>query len=105
MKILRNEIHKMDQKYDLLLEDFKKLGLENEKLKKWAKGKTSHPRKKAKVEENKKTKELQKEVDTLKKQVHQIKKEVFEASNQWEKKYTKDVGRNKKEGVEMKIRM
>ena len=88
-----------------MLEDFKKLGLENEKLKKGTTGKASHPWKKAKVEESKKTKELQKEINTLKKQVHQIKKEVFEASNQWEKKYTKDVGRNKKEGDEMKIRL
>ena len=30
-KILKNEIRKKDQKYDLLLEDFKKLGLENKK--------------------------------------------------------------------------
>ena len=46
MEIFKNEIQKKDQKYDLLLEDFKKLGLENEKLKKKAKGKTSHPQKK-----------------------------------------------------------
>ena len=88
-----------------MLKDFKKLRLENEKYKKGTTGKASHPREKAKVEESKKTKELQKEIDILKKQVHQIKKEVFKASNQWEKKYTKDVGRNKKEGDEMKIRM
>ena len=32
-KILKNEVRKRDQKYDLLLNDFKKLGLEGEKLK------------------------------------------------------------------------
>ena len=46
------------KKYDLLLEDFKKLGVENEKLKKELKGKASNPTKKMKIEEDKKTKEL-----------------------------------------------
>ena len=40
-KILKNEIRKKDQKYDLLLEDFKNLGIENEKLKGWTKSKQS----------------------------------------------------------------
>ena len=34
MQIKRDEIRKKDQKYDLLLENFKKMGLEYEKLKK-----------------------------------------------------------------------
>ena len=55
------------KKYDLLLKDFKKLGLENKKLKKWEKGKASNQTKKMKTEEDKKTKELQKEVEALKK--------------------------------------
>ena len=55
------------KKYDLLLEDFKKLGLGNEKFKKGSKGKASNPTKKMKIEEDKKTKEHQKEVETLKK--------------------------------------
>ena len=53
-------LKKKDQKYDLLLEDLKKLGLENEKLKKGMKGKASNLSKKMKVNEDKKTKELQK---------------------------------------------
>ena len=81
------------------------MGLENKKLKKRTIGKTSHPHEKAKVKESKKTKKLQKEIDTLKKQVHQTKKEGFEASRQWEKKYTEDIGRYKKERAEMKIWM
>ena len=48
MEILKNQIHKKDKKYDLLLKDFKKLGLNNEKLKKGTKRKASNPRKKAK---------------------------------------------------------
>ena len=58
MKILRNEIWKKDQKYDLLLEDFKKMGLEYEKLKKRSKGKAINPTNKIKIEEDKKIKEL-----------------------------------------------
>ena len=58
MEILKNEICKKDQKYDLLLEDFKKLGLENEKWKKGTKGKANNPRKKAKIEEDKTVKDL-----------------------------------------------
>ena len=34
MEIQRDEIRERDQKYELLLKDFKKLGLENWKLKK-----------------------------------------------------------------------
>ena len=81
MEIQRDEIRKRDQKYNLLLEDFKKLGLENEKLKKRPKGKVNNLSKKMKVEEDKKTKELQNEVEALKKQVRQTKKEAFEASS------------------------
>ena len=44
-KILKNEIRRKDQKYDLLLEDFKNLGIENEKLKGWSKSKANNPRK------------------------------------------------------------
>ena len=44
-KILKNEICKKDQKYDLLPEDFKNLGIENEKLKGWSKSKANNPRK------------------------------------------------------------
>ena len=58
MKILKNEIWKKDQKYNLLLEDFKKIGLKYEKLKKGSKGKASNPTKKIKIEEDKKVKEL-----------------------------------------------
>ena len=63
----QNEVRKKDQKYD-----FKKLGLENEKLKRGSKSKVSNPRKKIKIEEDKKTKELQKEGEALKMQVHQV---------------------------------
>ena len=72
-------MYKKDQKYNLSLEDFKKFGLENEKLKKGTKGKVGRPFKKAKVEEDSKTKELQKKVEALKKQVHQANKETYEA--------------------------
>ena len=41
IKILKNEVRKRDQKYDLLLNDFKKLGLEGEKLKGGQKAKYS----------------------------------------------------------------
>ena len=47
---------KKDQKYDLLLEDFMKMGLEYEKLKNGSKGKASNPTKKIKIEEDKKIK-------------------------------------------------
>ena len=47
---------KKDQKYDLLLEDFMKMGLEYEKLKNGSKGKASNPTKKIKIEEDKKVK-------------------------------------------------
>ena len=57
-EILINEIRKKDQKYDLVLEDFKKLDLENEKLKKGTKGKASNPKKRAKIEEDKRVKDL-----------------------------------------------
>ena len=59
-KILKNEVQKRDQKYDFLLEDFKKLGLKNEKLKGGSKSKASNPRKKIKIKEDKKTKKLKK---------------------------------------------
>ena len=58
IELQRDEIRKKDQKYDLLLEDFKKLGLENEKLKKRTKGKANNPTKKMKIEEDKNTKKL-----------------------------------------------
>ena len=44
----------------MLLEDFKKLGLENERLKKNPKGKVCNPSKRIKLERDKKTKKLQK---------------------------------------------
>ena len=52
------KFEKKDQKYDFLLEDFNKMGLEYEKLKKGSKGKASNPTKKIKIEENKKIKEF-----------------------------------------------
>ena len=58
MEIQRDEIWKRDQKYELLLEDFKKLGLKNEKLKKGPKGKASNPNKRIEIEKDKKTKKL-----------------------------------------------
>ena len=58
VKIQRDEIRKSDQKYKLLLEDFKKLGLENTRLKKGPKGNASKPNKRIKIEEDKKTKKL-----------------------------------------------
>ena len=67
------------------MKDFKKLGLENEKLKKGSKGKASNSTKKMKIKEDKKTKELQKKVEILKKQVRQTKNEVFEALSQWKR--------------------
>ena len=48
----------MDQNYELLLEDFKKLGLENVRLKKRPRGKVDNPIKRIKIEEDKKTKEF-----------------------------------------------
>ena len=56
MEIQKDEIRKKDQKYELLLKDFKKLGLENEKLKKGSKGKASNPNKRMKIGEDKKVK-------------------------------------------------
>ena len=67
------------------MEDFKKLGLGNEKFKKGPKGKASNLTKKMKIEKDKKTKELQKKVEILKKQVRQTKNEVFEALSQWKR--------------------
>ena len=80
-EIFKNEIRKKDQKYNLLLEDFKKLGLENEKMKKGTKERANNPQKKAKTEEDKKVQDLQKEVEPFERQVHQTKKEVSKASN------------------------
>ena len=71
---------KKDQKYDLLLEDFEKIGIEYENFKNGSKGKTSNPNKMIKIQEDKKVKELRKKVETLKKQVHQAKKEAPETS-------------------------
>ena len=45
MQIQMDEIQKRDQKYEFLLEDFKKLGLENARLKKRPKSKASNPKK------------------------------------------------------------
>ena len=44
-------------------------------------------------------------MESLKKQVHQANKEAFEASSQWEKKYAANIGKYKKENVEMKIQL
>ena len=44
-------------------------------------------------------------MEALKRQVHQTKKEASEASNQWERKYTIDTGKYKRETVEIKIWM
>ena len=58
MEIQRDEIRKMDQNYELLLEDFKKLGPENVRLKKRPRGKADNPIKRIKIEDDKKTKEF-----------------------------------------------
>ena len=105
MEIQKDEIRKKVLKYERLLEDFKKLGLENVKSKKGSKGKASNPSKKMKIDEDKETKELQKEVEPLKKQVRQVKKEAFEASSKWEEKYAVDIEKHKRENIEMKIRL
>ena len=42
-------------------------------------------------------------MEALKEKVHQTKKETIEASSQWEKKYTTDIEKYKKETTEMKI--
>ena len=70
-----------------------------------SKGKVRNPRKKVKIEEDKRVKEHQKKVEALKKQVHQAKKEAFEASSQWEKMYIVDTEKYKRESVEIKIQM
>ena len=103
MEIQRDEIRKRDQKYELLLEDFKKLGLENARLKKRPKGKARNPSKRIKIEEDKKTKKLQKEIASLKKQVYQVKEDAPEASGKWEEKYVADIKKHKKGNAEMKI--
>ena len=56
MQIQMDEIWKKDQQYELLMEDFKKLGLENVKLKEGPRGKVGNPSKRIKIEEDKKTK-------------------------------------------------
>ena len=60
MEIQRDHIQEMDQKYELLLEDFKKLSLENARLKKELKGKADNPNKRIKLDDDsqKKTKKL-----------------------------------------------
>ena len=58
MEIQKDQIQGKDQKYELLLYDFKKLGLENVKLKKELKGKAGNPSKRIKLEDDKKTNEL-----------------------------------------------
>ena len=50
----------------MLLEDFKKLDLNNAKFKKGPRSKADNPSKRIKIEEDKKTKELQKEIELLK---------------------------------------
>ena len=78
-----------------MLEDIKKLGLENSWLKRGPKGKVGNPSKKIKIEEDKKTKELQKEIKSLKKQVHQIRGEASKALNKWEEKYVANTEKQK----------
>ena len=90
------KFEKKDQKYDFLLEDFNKMGLEYEKLKKGSKGKASNPTKKIKIEEDKKIKELQKEVEALKNQVHQAKKEASKALSRGKRSMLLILGRARK---------
>ena len=58
MEIQKDQIRERDQKYELLLEDFKIMDLENARLKKGPKGIACNPNKRIKNEEDKKTKEL-----------------------------------------------
>ena len=58
MEIQGDQIQERDQKYEWLLEDFKKLVLEKARLKNGSKGKTSNPTKKIKIEEDKKITKL-----------------------------------------------
>ena len=62
MEIQRDHIQKRDQKYELLLQDFKELGLENARLKKESKDKKCNLNKRIKLEEDKKPKRIFKEV-------------------------------------------
>ena len=84
-EIQREQIQERDQKYELLLQDFKKLGLENARLKKELKGKVGNPNKRIKLDDDsqKKTKELQKEVEFRKKQIYLVK--IVEASSKWKR--------------------
>ena len=58
MEIQKYHIQERDQKYRLLLQNFKKLGLKNTRLKKGFKGKVGNPNKRIKLEEDKKNKVL-----------------------------------------------
>ena len=66
-KILRNEIRKKDQKYDLILEDFKNLGIENKKLKGGQKVKQAIFEKRSRSRRSKRVKDFQKKSGSFEK--------------------------------------
>ena len=99
LKIQKDKVKDERKERELLLEDFKKLGLKNKRLENDLKGKGRRPSKQVKLMEDswkelqevqKKAKEQRKLTNYWKKQTQKLRDKMIEERQTWESKYKMD---------------
>ena len=99
---------------ELLLEDFKSLGLKNKRLEDDLKGRKRNPGKRVKLTKNiqrdlekarKQKKEQLKLTKYWKEQTKELRGKIVEERQAWEDKYKTDIGKHFQENAELKIKL
>ena len=99
---------------ELLLEDFKSLGLKNKRLKDEMKGRKGNPGKRIKLTEDirrdlekarKQAKEQRKLIKYWKKQTKELRGKIAGERQAWDDKYKTDIGKHSQEITKLKIKL
>ena len=114
LKIQEDKVKDERKERELLLKDFKELGLKNKRLEDDLKGKGGRPSKRVKLmgdsrkelqEVQKETEEQRKLTNYWKKQTQKLKGEMVEERQTWESKYKMDTERQSQEITKLKLKL
>ena len=114
LKIEEDKVKSEIKERELLLEDFKSLGLKNKRLEDEMKGRKGNPGKKIKLTENiqrdleearKQAEEQRKLTKYWKEQTKELRGKTVGERQAWEDKYKTDMGKHSQENAELKIKL
>ena len=114
LKIEEDKVKDERKERELLLKDFKSLGLKNKRLEDEMKGRKGNPSKRIKLTENiqrdleearKQTEQQRKLTKYWKEQTKELRGKVARERQAWEDKYKTDMGKHSQENTELKIKL